>query len=384
VDGARRAVHGAQGVQGPIGPNSPFIVDDATNNAVTNVLTLSHDTSGSPAAGIGTGLAFQAETSTTVDTALGTLQFSWSTVTHASRRGKFELTVQDAGTTRTPLTITTDGTRATSTWAGTVSNPGAGGLRNEVFGVGAGIVLTTNGNDNVLGGYNAGTSLTSGARCVVLGATAFDAASTATDAVAIGYDALGAYTTGTTLGNIAIGAYSLHSHTNTGASAYSLAVGYEAAYSHNGPGSILAIGYQAGKTFAGNSTAGNVYVGHNCADNATGTLHSFVGTLTGRNANGSECTGMGWGAMAATNTAVSSCFFGRNSMNNYTGSGTVTAYGAYSAYHLTTGSEPSRSAATSRRRREASDAPCPCPPPPTSSPCSASWPRRSAAPPSTW
>jgi hypothetical protein len=44
------------------GAVAAFSVDDAVNNDVTNVATLTHTTSGSPAAGIGTGLAFITET----------------------------------------------------------------------------------------------------------------------------------------------------------------------------------------------------------------------------------------------------------------------------------------------------------------------------------
>lgn len=39
-----------------------FTVDDANNNTVTDVITMTHTTSGTPAAGIGTGLAYATET----------------------------------------------------------------------------------------------------------------------------------------------------------------------------------------------------------------------------------------------------------------------------------------------------------------------------------
>ena len=41
-----------------------FTTDDAVNNGVTNVVTITHTTSGTPAVGIGTGLAFATESST--------------------------------------------------------------------------------------------------------------------------------------------------------------------------------------------------------------------------------------------------------------------------------------------------------------------------------
>jgi hypothetical protein len=50
-------------------PTSPIhaVIDDAVNNAITTVGTLTHNTSGSATAGIGTGLLFQTETSAGVN-----------------------------------------------------------------------------------------------------------------------------------------------------------------------------------------------------------------------------------------------------------------------------------------------------------------------------
>jgi hypothetical protein len=44
--------------------NGTFIVDDATSSGVTNVITATHTTTGTPVAGIGTGIALATETAT--------------------------------------------------------------------------------------------------------------------------------------------------------------------------------------------------------------------------------------------------------------------------------------------------------------------------------
>ena len=63
-------------------------VNDATTNAITNILTAGHNTSGTPANGLGAGLLFNLETSTTVDTTAGQVAVDWDDVTHATRSSK--------------------------------------------------------------------------------------------------------------------------------------------------------------------------------------------------------------------------------------------------------------------------------------------------------
>lgn len=60
-------------------------INDALNNGITNELFLSHNTTGSPAAGLGPGLFFRGETSTTINTDMGGIASAWTTITHASR-----------------------------------------------------------------------------------------------------------------------------------------------------------------------------------------------------------------------------------------------------------------------------------------------------------
>lgn len=86
---------------GTSGNNVPFLdgantwsaaqsvtVTDGTANGVTNVLNLSHRTSGTPAVNLGTALAFRGETSTTDDTLMGELYYAWTNITHATRQSE--------------------------------------------------------------------------------------------------------------------------------------------------------------------------------------------------------------------------------------------------------------------------------------------------------
>ena len=64
---------------------------DAATAAVTAAADLRHNTSGTPATDFGTGVAVKAETTTTVDTIIGAIEWAWGVATHASRRGYVRL-----------------------------------------------------------------------------------------------------------------------------------------------------------------------------------------------------------------------------------------------------------------------------------------------------
>lgn len=64
------------------------LTDDAETSAITNVLTIGHNSSGTPAANYGTGIIVQAESSTTENRDLGRLRYLWTTATDASRASK--------------------------------------------------------------------------------------------------------------------------------------------------------------------------------------------------------------------------------------------------------------------------------------------------------
>lgn len=85
--------------------------NDTTAGAPINVMVLSHNTSGTPATGLGTGVMFQSETSTTPDTNLASIQASWATVTHASRKGKVIFSVYDTAA-REAIAIEASGSAA--------------------------------------------------------------------------------------------------------------------------------------------------------------------------------------------------------------------------------------------------------------------------------
>jgi hypothetical protein len=68
--------------------------DDATN-AVTNVVTIGHDTTSTAAAGFGAGLEFDLESSTTAAQSAARVQALWYEATHASRKADLVLTAYD-------------------------------------------------------------------------------------------------------------------------------------------------------------------------------------------------------------------------------------------------------------------------------------------------
>jgi len=98
---------------GTTNPSVKFHVakDDAVTNTVTDVAQLNHSSSGTPAAGFGTGLLFTAESSTTDAQQMARIQATWSTATHASRASTLDFqTVTGAGALTTQLSILGNGT----------------------------------------------------------------------------------------------------------------------------------------------------------------------------------------------------------------------------------------------------------------------------------
>jgi hypothetical protein len=71
--------------------------DDATTNAVVASLTVRHTTTGTPAANIGTGIAFQAESADENPSNLGQLEFAFDDVTAASEDSTFWVQLRAAG-----------------------------------------------------------------------------------------------------------------------------------------------------------------------------------------------------------------------------------------------------------------------------------------------
>lgn len=71
-------------------------ISDSATATVTNVLTLTHDTSGTAAANFGTGLKFQGQDSTTADQDLASVQAIWTTATHASAASQLNFQTRTA------------------------------------------------------------------------------------------------------------------------------------------------------------------------------------------------------------------------------------------------------------------------------------------------
>ncbi len=86
------------------------------------VLTLGHESSGTPAAGFGSEIQFNAESSTTSNRAQATISARWATATDASRAATLTFLVYDT-TFRVPLTLGASGSAPTIGFYGTT--PGA-------------------------------------------------------------------------------------------------------------------------------------------------------------------------------------------------------------------------------------------------------------------
>ncbi len=102
-------IDGRVGV-GLIAPDSQLHVqlDDAATNAVSQLLTLSHNTSGTAAAGFGSGVLWELKSSTTADQSAARVQALWYEATHATRKADLVLTAYDTAE-REGLRIRGDG-----------------------------------------------------------------------------------------------------------------------------------------------------------------------------------------------------------------------------------------------------------------------------------
>ena len=88
---------GIGGGSNGVTPDSTLHVqlDDAATNAVSQLLTLSHNTSGTAAAGFGSGVLWELESSTTADQSAARVQALWYEATHATRKADLVLTAYD-------------------------------------------------------------------------------------------------------------------------------------------------------------------------------------------------------------------------------------------------------------------------------------------------
>ncbi len=77
--------------------STSFAADNATNTAVTNVVTVQHTTSGTPTAGIGTGILFNGESADESPSNFGRLSFVASDVTSGSEDTYMDAQLRRAG-----------------------------------------------------------------------------------------------------------------------------------------------------------------------------------------------------------------------------------------------------------------------------------------------
>lgn len=95
-------------------------IESTDTNAVRTIATLRHNTTGIVANGLGTGLGFQIETSTTENTDAARISSAWVDNTHATRKANLILSVYDTAL-RTGLTIAATGSGAALTADGTLT-----------------------------------------------------------------------------------------------------------------------------------------------------------------------------------------------------------------------------------------------------------------------
>lgn len=70
-------------------------LNNATTNVADNIVTIGHNSTGTPAAGFGAGLLWTLESSTTADTSAARIYSAWYVATHASRQADLVITVYD-------------------------------------------------------------------------------------------------------------------------------------------------------------------------------------------------------------------------------------------------------------------------------------------------
>jgi hypothetical protein len=137
-----------------IGTTSPStqyhsLLADSTTNVSATVMTLAHNSSGTPAASFGSQLAFVLKTSTTNNRDAVFLRADWATATEASQKGRLTVQLSNNGTMTTRFVLTNTGIQ-TPIVAGNTSSPlvcdGSGNI-TSFSGTGNGILFLNGGGD---------------------------------------------------------------------------------------------------------------------------------------------------------------------------------------------------------------------------------------------
>lgn len=118
ISGATMRLEGRRIINcvGPLvaAPTASIVADhvvwDALTSASAPAMTLTHNSSGNPAADFGTGLQWRGKSSSTVDQLMAEIQGAWATSTHSSRKGRLVLGAHDStGTMREGLRVESSG-----------------------------------------------------------------------------------------------------------------------------------------------------------------------------------------------------------------------------------------------------------------------------------
>lgn len=132
-DGSANTISLDVGVNFNFTQNQDIIREDANNSGVTQPLGLTHNTSGSPANGLGVGIAFSGETSTTISSPMGQLDLAYSDITHATRSAYMNFRLVNSGTIGDKMRLFPSGGLSVND----TTDPGAGQINaNSGFKVG--------------------------------------------------------------------------------------------------------------------------------------------------------------------------------------------------------------------------------------------------------
>jgi hypothetical protein len=119
---------------------------DTATAAVTNILTLDHDITGTPAAGSGTGINLLCDTTTTASQQIGNIAAVWTDATFATRTSKLTFSTVNSGTTGVAMQLLGNGTPVFPSIAVYADNTAAlaGGLTaGMVYRTATGVLMVT-------------------------------------------------------------------------------------------------------------------------------------------------------------------------------------------------------------------------------------------------
>jgi len=86
-----------------------IIASDSATNTITNAMIIRHNSTGTVAAGFGGSFALQLESSTTNNTAVGSIDWLWNVATHASRAPDMVFNLTDSAATREIMRMRANG-----------------------------------------------------------------------------------------------------------------------------------------------------------------------------------------------------------------------------------------------------------------------------------